>query len=70
MKQILLKAAMFVAIGLIFSIQSFVQTGGRTTYKFLNLTQSARVAALGSNFLAIHDNDLSLALANPSLIIL
>jgi hypothetical protein len=44
------------------------QTGGKTTYKFLNLTNSARVAALGGNFLTIYDHDLSLALANPSLI--
>jgi hypothetical protein len=67
-KKNLFKALCFVAIGLIFSIQSFAQSGGQTTYKFLNLTNSARVAALGSNFLTIHDNDLSLALANPSLI--
>jgi hypothetical protein len=44
------------------------QTGGKSTYKFLNLTQSARVAALGGNFAAISDQDASLALANPSLI--
>ena len=56
------------AIGLIFSIQSVAQTGGTTTYKFLNLTNSARVAALGGNFLTVRDHDLSLALANPSLI--
>lgn len=67
-KKNLYEALCFVAIGLIFSIQSFAQTGGKSTYKFLNLTNSARVAALGSNFLTIHDNDLSLALANPSLI--
>ena len=68
MKHNLLRAVYIVAIGLIFSIQLLAQTGGRTTYKFLNLTQSARVAALGGNFVAIHDNDLGLALANPSLI--
>ena len=68
MKQNLLKAVYIVAIGLIFSIQLFAQTGGRSTYKFLNLTQSARGAALGGNFVTIHDNDLGLALANPSLI--
>ena len=53
---------------LIFSIHAFAQSGGTTTYKFLNLTNSARVAALGGNFLTIHDHDLGLALANPSLI--
>ncbi len=68
MKKSLFVAAVVVAIGLIFSIQVFSQSGGKSTYKFLNLTNSARVAALGGNFLTIHDNDLSLALANPSLI--
>lgn len=68
MKKTLFENAFFIAIGLIFSIQSSAQTGGKSAYKFLNLTSSARVAALGGNFLTIHDNDLSLALANPSLI--
>jgi len=67
-KKTLFETLCIVAIGLIFSIQTFAQTGGTTTYKFLNLTNSARIAALGGNFLTIHDNDLSLALANPSLI--
>lgn len=45
------------------------QIGGNNTYKFLNLTNSARIAALGSgNFLAIKDNDIALTLTNPSLI--
>lgn len=53
---------------LIFSINTFSQIGGSSTYSFLNLTNSARIAALGGNFLAIKDNDLTLAVANPSLI--
>jgi hypothetical protein len=45
------------------------QIGGNGTFKFYNLINPARVAALGSsNFLAIKDNDISLMLANPSLI--
>lgn len=68
MKKKLPVTILVFVITLIFSSQSFSQSGGQTTYKFLNLTNSARVAALGSNFLTIHDNDLSLALANPSLI--
>lgn len=67
-KKKLFEATFIIAICLIFSIHAFAQSGGKTTYKFLKLTNSARVAALGSNFLTIHDNDLSLALANPSLI--
>jgi hypothetical protein len=67
-KKTLFVPAWIVAIGLILSLQANAQSGGTTTYKFLNLTNSARVAALGGNYLAIHDHDLSLALANPSLI--
>ncbi|MCX6243254.1 MAG: type IX secretion system protein PorQ [Bacteroidetes bacterium] len=47
---------------------SFAQIGGRATYGFLDRTNSARVAALGGNILAIHDNDIGLVLTNPSLI--
>lgn len=44
------------------------QTGGTSTFDFLNLPNSARNAALGGNFLAIADDDVTLAYANPSLI--
>lgn len=44
------------------------QVGGKGTYQFLNLPNSARIAALGSNFLTVNDNDITLTLANPSLI--
>ncbi len=44
------------------------QVGGNGTYKFLNLPNSARIASLGGNFLAINDDDITLTLANPSLI--
>jgi hypothetical protein len=39
-----------------------------STYEFLNLPNSARIASLGGDYLAIYDNDITLALANPSLI--
>lgn len=44
------------------------QIGGNGTYQFLNLTHSARVAALGSKTIAINDNDLDIAFLNPSLL--
>jgi hypothetical protein len=47
---------------------AFAQKGGTQAYSFLNLPNSARVAALGYNFVAIDDHDLSIALNNPSLI--
>lgn len=46
----------------------FSQPGGKGVYSFLNIPYSARLAALGGNFSAIGDNDISIALVNPSLI--
>lgn len=67
-KKVLLQFSFIVVISFIFSTQLFSQSGGTSTYKFLTFPASARVAALGGNFLAIRDHDLSLGLANPSLI--
>ncbi len=53
---------------LISTVQTIAQSGGYSTYRFLSLTNSARVAGLGGDFLAIKDNDITLTLANPSLI--
>ena len=44
------------------------QIGGESTYEFLNLPNSARIAAMGGDYLAIYDDDITLSLANPSLI--
>ncbi|MEI6885611.1 MAG: type IX secretion system protein PorQ [Bacteroidota bacterium] len=44
------------------------QSGSGGTYEFLNLTNSARISSIGGNFLPVKDNDVTLALANPSLI--
>lgn len=52
----------------ILSQQAFAQVGGKGTYQFLNLPNSARVASMGGNFLVINDDDITLTLANPSLI--
>ncbi|HNW89303.1 MAG TPA: type IX secretion system protein PorQ [Bacteroidales bacterium] len=57
-----------ILFSVFFTVNVFGQTGGNNTYEFLNLPTSARVAALGSNFLAANDDDLSLAVINPSLI--
>lgn len=48
--------------------QSRAQVGGESTYEFLNLPNSARIAALGGSYLSIYDKDITLTLANPSLI--
>ena len=44
------------------------QQAGNSVYNFLNATNSSRVTALGSNFLSIDDDDISLAYTNPALI--
>lgn len=44
------------------------QLGGSTSYRFLDLPSSARVAALGGRFVSVADNDLNLAYANPALL--
>ncbi|MDD3875982.1 MAG: type IX secretion system protein PorQ [Bacteroidales bacterium] len=51
-----------------FPIIAFAQSGGLSTYKFLNLSNSSRIAALGGSSIAIMDNDINLAIFNPSLI--
>ena len=44
------------------------QRGGESTYDFLNLTNSARVAALGGTNVSLVNNDLNLSYHNPSLL--
>ena len=48
---------------------AFGQIGGESTYEFLSLTNSARMAALGGNQIAINDSlDLNVSYNNPSLL--
>jgi hypothetical protein len=54
---------------LLFSVlQTTGQVGGNNTFEFLNLPASARIAALGDNYAASKDGDITLSLTNPSLI--
>ncbi len=59
-------ATIILTIASIFPLKA--QTGGDAVYKFLNLTSSARAAALGGNFMAVNDGDITQALFNPSII--
>ncbi len=43
-----------------------VPLGGKQVYEFLNLSPSARVTALGGNLITVKDDDVALALQNPS----
>ncbi|MCK5856187.1 MAG: type IX secretion system protein PorQ [Bacteroidales bacterium] len=57
-----------LSILLSYSLSSKAQLGGSKTYMFLNMANSARVSALGGNYVPIYDNDITLAYSNPSLI--
>jgi len=59
----------FISLITIFlNLPAWAQIGGDNTYEFLNLTSSPRIAAMGGDFLTIHDDDILLAPSNPSLI--
>jgi len=44
------------------------QLGGRSTYQFLNVVNSPRIAALGGHAIAVDENDLEMAYFNPALL--
>ncbi len=59
----------FFLFFLIIPFLSKAQIGGENTYEFLNLTNSARMAALGGNQVALADEtDLNVAYNNPALL--
>lgn len=58
----------FILLFLLFEINIFSQIGGTSTYEFLNLTNSARVASLGGKNISLNDNDLNLPFHNPALL--
>jgi len=66
--QYLYRSSLITFLFWIFTISSFAQIGGSSTFDFLDRTNSARVASMGGNILAIDDNDINLTLTNPSLI--
>ena len=50
------------------ALQAQAQLGGSSTYSFLGLTNSARVASLGGKTVGAWDNDLNIPFHNPSLL--
>lgn len=65
-----MKNKFYLFIFLIFGLNTAnAQIGGESTYQFLELTNSARVAALGGTQVAINDSsDLNLPFHNPALL--
>ncbi|NOZ35281.1 MAG: type IX secretion system protein PorQ [Chlorobi bacterium] len=62
-----MKKLFFFAM-LLISVSGFSQIGGNGVYDFLNLTNSARIAALGGTNISIYDDDLNFARENPALL--
>ncbi|MFI5164067.1 MAG: type IX secretion system protein PorQ [Bacteroidia bacterium] len=52
----------------LYFIPCYSQIGGSNTYNFLELTDPARVAALGGTLISVKDNDLNLSFQNPALL--
>lgn len=60
---------LLLALGLLLCTRVLAaQVGGIAAYEFLNLPNSATVAALGGHHIAVQDDDLSLATRNPALL--
>jgi len=66
MKKIFLSSFIFFLSSFFYLLSA--QTGGNNTYEFLNLTNPARVAALGGTLISVKDNDLNLSFQNPALL--
>ncbi|MBP7496361.1 MAG: type IX secretion system protein PorQ [Bacteroidales bacterium] len=64
-----MKEKILIYISLFFlSVNTYSQIGNKGTYKFLNLATSPRILGLGSDFIPVSDDDIMLALSNPSII--
>lgn len=52
----------------IISTHSFAQIGGNGVYQVLNVTPSARIAALGGNLITAYDRDVNIGFQNPAML--
>jgi hypothetical protein len=59
---------LFLTISLLPFHFSFAQTGGATVFQFMNQPPSARITAMGGNFISVLDEDPALGYQNPSLL--
>ncbi|MBK7093541.1 MAG: PorV/PorQ family protein [Saprospiraceae bacterium] len=57
-----------IILFILLSSNSFGQVGTTNTYKFLNISSSARISALGNNIVSIDDDDISLTNENPAVL--
>lgn len=64
----IMRPGVIIVLVLLLSMQMFAQKGGESTYSFLGLTNSARVAALGGEAVSLMDDDINLVFHNPALL--
>ena len=58
---------LYILLLIFFATEANAQIGGESTYEFLNLVNSARMASLGGNQIAVNDStDLNVAYNNPA----
>ena len=67
MKNKALRIVFFLVFSMATAFSAHAQFG-RSSFTFLDMGNSARIAAMGSEFLSARDADITLALSNPSLI--
>lgn len=58
---------LILIITCVLSSSVLAQQGGSHTFSFLNLEGSARIAGTGGSMSSVHDGDVAIAFANPSL---
>jgi hypothetical protein len=63
-----MKRLILIHILFLYFLNGKAQVGGNAVYKFVDLTNSARVASLGGNNISISDGDLNFVYHNPSLL--
>lgn len=50
------------------SVSLFAQIGGNGVYQVLNVTPSARIAAMGGNLITVYDRDVNIGFQNPAML--
>ncbi len=64
----MIRAKIITVLLVLLSQVALAQKGGESTYSFLGLANSARVASLGGEVVSIKDDDLNMVFHNPALL--
>ena len=59
---------LFLLLFSIGTLSAFAQIGGNGVYQVLNVTPSARIAALGGNLITAYDRDVNIGFQNPAML--